>query len=122
MFNFTESQLSNIIAARDEERYADAYDLVVNYATDGGGTPLEGAQKEALIWFEGAADVNRGVGAFSDFIRNYTAAQCSYRCQSNSTAFDLQQASNDIAIEVLATDIGTKAVECPIQILFDCEV
>jgi len=75
MFQFTDSQLEDIRVLVENNRVADAYSLIVQYATDASGDPLPSVDAASLVWFEGAADVNRGVGAFSDFIRSCTIRQ-----------------------------------------------
>ena len=111
MFQFTEDQLIASDSARNAERFADAYDLVVRFATDENGNPLPGVNPAALIWFEGAADVNRGRGAFSDFIREYTSAQFQTRFGGDALSqSELQGASNSIAIAVLADVLSSRSV------------
>lgn len=110
MFIFSAAQYEAIRTARDEGRFADAYDLIVRFATDDAGNPLEGVQAEALIWFEGAADVNRGVGPFSSFIRTYTSNQSEIRFGSSLSQSELQRASDDIAVAVLANVLLQRSV------------
>lgn len=46
MFIFSAAQFEAIRTARDEGRFADAYDLIVRFATDDAGNPLEGVQAD----------------------------------------------------------------------------
>lgn len=62
----------------------------------------------AILWFDGAVKVNKGEGAFSTFIREYTARQFELRFGSSSmdVVIDQMQAVSDaIAVRVVRDDI-----------------
>jgi Ca2+-binding RTX toxin-like protein len=62
----------------------------------------------AILWFDGAVKVNKGEGAFSTFIREYTARQFELRFGSSSmetVIAQMQAVSDAIAVRVIRDDI-----------------
>ena len=62
----------------------------------------------AMLWFDGAVLVNKGEGAFSTIIREYTARQFELRFGSSSMAdviSQMQAVSDAIAEQVVKNDI-----------------
>lgn len=108
-FQFTNAQVSDLVALRNQGQYADAYAYIVNALTDLLTTPdgitmaVPAADVPANVWqwFKGAEQVNRGVGPFSDFIRSYTSEQYQIRTGMPATAGFIQNASDEIAKRVI---------------------
>src|SRR5687768_14404800 len=69
-------QIQALMDATYAGHWGDAYAKVVELATASGEDPDDSI---SLVWFRAAADINRGIGPFSDFIRAYTAAQYNIR-------------------------------------------
>jgi hypothetical protein len=110
-FTYTESQKAEIRALYATGQIPEAYRRaadIAQYQRDAFGTRLSPDEQSAIIWLRGAAEVNEGRGAYSDFIRSYTATQFRLR-QGPDAASDLdariQTASNEIARLVLLRDI-----------------
>ena len=80
--------------------YGDCYEFIASkiLILQQNGVAVDPATR---LWFEGAAQVNKGTGPFSDFIRSYTAEQKLLRTGVPATAADLQNASNSIAKSVI---------------------
>ena len=76
--------------------YGDIYDQLADW-----GDGQEGVDRASIEWLRGAADVNRGEGVFSDFIRDYTNHQHFLRYGRELTAQELQTLSNNIAENVI---------------------
>lgn len=74
------------------------------------------ATEAAVLWFDGAVLVNKGEGAFSTFIREYTARQFELRFGSSSMAAvitQMQAVSDAIAEQVVQNDILARGGELP---------
>jgi Ca2+-binding RTX toxin-like protein len=90
-------------AANIEDRiYADAYDTVRQIFES-----KPGVDPYSITWLEGAAQVNRGEGFYSDFIREYTRRQVKTRRDEDISDSDLQKASNEIAEAVINDVLST---------------
>lgn len=85
---------------RDDGEYADAYSLIAGVLFD--IEAATGDYSSEVRWFMGAEAVNRSQGSFSDFIRAYTIEQGRLRTGQTLTATDVQNASNNIAYNVLS--------------------
>ncbi|MCA2680704.1 MAG: hypothetical protein IM482_14120, partial [Microcystis sp. M043S2] len=77
--------------------YGDIYDQLAEW-----GAGQDGVDRASIAWLRGAADVNRGEGVFSDFIRDYTSHQHFLRYGTALTAQDIQTLSDNIAESVIA--------------------
>ncbi|MCA2598535.1 MAG: hypothetical protein IM526_26685, partial [Microcystis sp. M38BS1] len=77
--------------------YGDIYDQLADW-----GDGQDGVDRASIEWLRGAADVNRGEGVFSDFIRDYTNHQHFLRYGRELTAQELQTLSDNIAENVIA--------------------
>ena len=73
-----------------DNRYDDAYTAIAEMLPDG----------QVKLWFEGAAEVNAGRGAFSEVIRAYSRRQMELRGISYSDSL-MQDASNAVAKNAL---------------------
>lgn len=67
--------------------------------------PAAGIDHGVWQWFRGAQQINRGVGAFSDFINAYTVEQRRIRLGEPTTGLDLNDASDSIGDRVIANII-----------------
>jgi hypothetical protein len=66
---------------------------------DGTG-PKEGVDPSVWLWVNGAREVNAGSGAYSDFIRTYSAHQYQVRFGQTATSGLMQTASNQVGLNV----------------------
>jgi hypothetical protein len=71
-YQFVTSIMNKITAAytraqAGEIQYGDVYKIIAD-----AGVRQTGVDKGSIAWLYGAADVNKGVGAFSTFIREYS--------------------------------------------------
>lgn len=82
--------------------YRDLLAAITNSTTQ---TPALNVDVNAWIWVAGAVSVNSGSGPLGQYIRSYTATQYALRAGTTPPDIDarLQQASNDIAANVLDT-------------------
>lgn len=104
-FTFSTSQLSQLQTLRTAGLYADAYAFIVDTITDlltspDGviiAVPAVDVPSNVWQWFQGAEQVNRGTGPFSDYIREYTAEQYRIRTGTEPASGFLQHASDEIA-------------------------
>lgn len=125
------SQIENaLIAARNagidnlnNELYANAYDLAYEIFSTKAEMPELGIDPYSLIWLNGAREINRGQGAYSEFIRDYTITQAQARTGETYTqnqAINLTQlASNRIADAVLSDIIASETLPSIDQIAND---
>lgn len=98
--------IESIIANTQTSRpYAEVYEYILSTMSSN-GQPLSGADIQAWQWFKGAADVNRGQGTFSNFIRDYTNEQVLIRNGDRLTSAQLDAASDSIAIDLVANIIA----------------
>ena len=108
-FQFNAEQLADLANLRASGNYADAYAYVSNAITtvttnvDGEVIvmPSMGVPANVWQWFQGAEQVNRGTGPFSDFIREYTEEQYRIRTGAEPASNFTQNGSNAIAFEVI---------------------
>lgn len=104
-FELTNAQINNIKELFDNNKIADGYELLAKYGRshvkDGG------AEAAAILWLEGAADVNRGKGDASEFIRDYTSYQHIIRYGTALTTAQLTKISNEIGKNVLSSVIDS---------------
>ena len=63
--------------------------------------PAAGIEHGVWQWFKGAQQINRGVGAFSDFINAYTAEQRLIRLGEPTSPGQLNEASDSIGDRVI---------------------
>jgi Ca2+-binding RTX toxin-like protein len=106
---FTSAQLSQLQSARatalnstaSSGRYGDAYDLLFGMISTS-GAPKAGVDPAAWVFIRGVADVNRGIGNYSEFIREYTATQYALRYGGDpATQAQIQAVSDKIADNIL---------------------
>jgi hypothetical protein len=102
------AELSNrLMAATSNKSYQPVYQYIYDQITYN-GAPATGVDKSVWLWVKGALGVNSNDGGyFSDYIRDWTAAE--YQLQNGraipaSGAGSIQDASNDIAAR-FANDI-----------------
>jgi len=98
-FVFSEVQLQtlrDILASSISKPYADAYAQIHAYIAGQPGVP-----SNVTAWFAGAEKVNRGFGAFSTFIREYTNSQSQIRTGETLSTGELDAASDAIGDAVL---------------------
>ena len=119
--NLTQAQIDELTNLRDTAReagienpnnklYADAYDQAFSYFSIDENTPVEGIDFYSWVWLQGAKEINRGQGAYSEFIREYTALQYETRTgQAYPNGVD-QIASNKIADAVITDIIESKTL------------
>ncbi|WP_299155128.1 calcium-binding protein, partial [uncultured Tateyamaria sp.] len=90
--------LGTLVAENADKPWATFYALAAKLAEQNGSA----ADSNTIAWLVGAAGVNRGDTAGSNFIRDYTAAQIDTRSGQAITDAQLQAASDRIAEDVLA--------------------
>ncbi|MCP4090616.1 MAG: hypothetical protein GY746_12635, partial [Gammaproteobacteria bacterium] len=104
-FQFTSVQLVELTDLINSENYDDAFRMAANWAEGG-----EGVDATSILWFRGAADINQGVGPFSEFVRTYAAKQYDIRFGEELNNDQLQEISDLIMKVVLDHVIATKMV------------
>lgn len=104
-YHFTEAEVAAIESAASgsgSRPFSDAYALIADILetpdANGNVAPLA-----VRAWFIGARDVNRGTGAFSDFIRGYTESQIAIRLGTSVGSSNelLDRASDAIGAAVI---------------------
>jgi hypothetical protein len=78
-------------------RYYETYRLIAQLSEG-----RAGVSNESVVWMYGAADVNQGVGSYSQLIRDYTSKQYQLRYDQALPSSSLQDASDDIARKVIS--------------------
>jgi Ca2+-binding RTX toxin-like protein len=117
-FPFNPTQLTELQSALNSARatvsanpnavgaYSSAYQLVfsmiTNTDTQGNQTPKSGVDPAAWVFIRGVADVNAGVGDYSEFIRNYTKEQYKTRFGENA----LTEAQLDVKVQNVSDAIA----------------
>jgi Ca2+-binding RTX toxin-like protein len=115
-FTFTSSQKNTIIAMRTSIengtlynnkalKYGDIYNYMESIARG-----KSGVDEASLAWLRGAADINRGEGAASEFIRNYTNQQSIIRFGNDIDPAKMQEISNEIAKSVIADALSLNTI------------
>ncbi|UVC08977.1 hypothetical protein IHQ71_28350 [Rhizobium sp. TH2] len=88
----------------------DDIDMAYDYLANLGEKVLRNVDDRAIVWLRGAADVNRGIGGSSDFIRNYTSYQHEVRELSPLSSDQLTEISNEIGRSVINGVLETKGM------------
>jgi hypothetical protein len=106
-FTFTTTHKNTINSLLTQARagtkaYGDIYDYMASIAKGQSGVDVA-----SIAWLEGAADVNRGQGIASDFIREYTNQQKQIRLGQSVDAPQMQSISNAIAERVIADALSS---------------
>jgi Ca2+-binding RTX toxin-like protein len=107
-FTFTQDQLAQIDALAQqaeagEIQFADVYEFVANLIEPSDDPDVESAER----WLRGAVQANAGQGFYSDIIREYTQVQGELRLGSRFSASLLQEASDNVALGVIADILGS---------------
>ena len=105
-FQFTQGQILTIQDLQARGEYALGYQALIDMISDfdhgtGAYLPRPGIDPSALLWLDGATDVNMGLGVFSGFIREYTSQQHEIRYGSPLSNAQLQAASDRVADNVM---------------------
>jgi Ca2+-binding RTX toxin-like protein len=100
-FNFLTSQKNTLTSLFNDAKagripYGNVYDYIANV-----GIGQAGVDPASIAWLKGAAEVNRGEGTASVFIRKYTEVQQQIRLGKTPTAAEMQATSNKIAKNVI---------------------
>jgi|GEM_PF-3935315 len=115
--NLTAEQINELTVLRNTARtagknnssntlYADAYELALEYFSTEDNDPLDSVDVSSWLWLEGAIDINRGDGRYSEFIRDYTETQYEER-----TGESFPQGADQIASNTIADIVITYIIE-----------
>jgi RTX calcium-binding nonapeptide repeat (4 copies) len=80
------------------------------------GKAQSGVDARSIEWLYGAAEVNKGIGDFSKFIREYTKTQSDIRFKTKPTDAQIQTVSDNIAKAVITDALAMNGIPSLTQI------